>query len=159
MGSGKTSVGRTLSDFLNKPFIDLDDEIEKQQKLSIAEIFNQKGEDFFRNIEAKTIQSITDNAIVSLGGGTPCYCKNLEWILENGKLVYLETSEKILFERVMNEIDKRPKLHQLEGHELQAHIVRLLKIRKPYYEKAQIVVKTDNKNPAEIALEIKQYLA
>lgn len=158
MGSGKTSVGKLLADFLNKSFIDLDDEIEKQQNLSIAEIFNQKGEDFFRDIEAKTIKSIADNAIVSLGGGTPCYCKNLEWILENGKLIYLETSEKILFQRVINEIDKRPKLHQLEGHELQAHIVRLLKIRKPYYEKAQIVIKTDDKNPTEIALEIKRLL-
>ena len=94
MTAGKTSEGKRLAKLMNRKFIDLDRLIEEKEKKTVAELFSEKGEEYFREIESKTLQSINikDNCIVSCGGGSPCYHNNINWIKENGIAVWLKIS-------------------------------------------------------------------
>jgi shikimate kinase len=83
MGSGKTTIGSSLSKKLYQNFTDLDDYIEKKENKTISEIFTEKGEIYFRKIEHVYLKQFimdNDSYILSLGGGTPCYANNMDFI-------------------------------------------------------------------------------
>ncbi len=110
MGSGKSYWGQKWSQVSGIPFFDIDAIVEKEQDKTITEIFAEDGEDHFRNLETTALRKFADNenAIVSSGGGTPCYNDNITWMNENGISIYLESaSEKILY-RLTSETEKRP---------------------------------------------------
>src|SRR6185437_4093777 len=111
MGSGKTHWGRQLSAKLNLPFYDLDTVIIEKEKLSVAEIFDEKGEEYFRILEKETLEAVTDGQesfILSCGGGTPCFFNNIEFMKKHGKVVWLNTSVDTLMQRLRRERSSRP---------------------------------------------------
>jgi len=138
MGAGKTSVGEALARATNRLFIDVDQEIEKNQKRSIADIFEKDGEPYFRDIEkATTVQTITDNkdAVISIGGGAFMTEAIREKILEDATSVFLRASLGILVDRVGNG-QGRPLLK--DG--LQTKLESLIGERYPVYEQADITL-------------------
>ena len=152
MGTGKTEVGRILSKKLGYALIDADTEIEKKQNTTITEIFRQQGEPAFRDIEAEVIKQLSGlkKNVISTGGGAVLRQENIDNLRANGVLVCLSATPETILQRTSVNND-RPLL-QTENP-LQK-IKELLAYRKPYYEKADIMIDTENKNPLEIAEEI-----
>ena len=97
MGSGKSTIGRTLAKKLEFKFLDLDEYIEQNEKVSVAELFNSKGEIYFRSIEAKAVKQLcndSDSLVLALGGGTPCFGDTMSFLNEHSNVmtVYLKAS-------------------------------------------------------------------
>ncbi|MGC1474172.1 MAG: shikimate kinase [Psychroserpens sp.] len=155
MGSGKSLVGGQLAKILNYNFCDFDAYIEHKENASIQEIFNNKGEIYFRKAEKLYLEEIINlnNTVISLGGGTPCFGNNMAMILEakNSATVYLKTGIPILVERLFKERSKRPLIAHLESKdELSRYIGKHLFERSFFYEQAPLSVKTDNRSANEI---------
>jgi shikimate kinase len=145
MGSGKTFWGRVWAQKCNLDFFDLDEVIELEQKKSIASIFKEKGEVFFRDIETAALKtfSVKDNCIIACGGGTACFNDNIQWMNEQGKTVYLSASPQYIFDRVMDEQKKRPLLNKLNKAELLFFIEQKLKERESFYQQAKFILPVD----------------
>ena len=152
MGTGKTEVGRLLSEKLGYTLIDVDGEIEKEQGMTITEIFRQHGEPRFRDIESAAIKRLSDleRAVISTGGGAVLRQENMDSLREKGVIVCLTATPGTIVKRTSGNND-RPLL-QVENPIKK--IEELLEFRKPYYEKADIMVDTENKKPYEVAEEI-----
>lgn len=142
MGSGKTTWGKKLANALSLPFIDLDHEIVSEIDMSIPEYFELFGETRFREKEREILLKQREKtAIISTGGGTPCFYDNMDWLLENGTVIYLQHSPRSLWNRLSNsDIRKRPSLNGLQGESLLHFIEEKLEERSPYYTRAQIIV-------------------
>ena len=140
MGTGKSRWGEIWASQHNLKFIDLDIEIEKKTGLSIEEIFEKKGEDFFRNIEAETLMEMEqhDNCIIACGGGTPCFKINMDWMNENGITVLLNSTPSKILENIINDNKERPLLKKINKGELLFFIEMKLKERMDFYNKASI---------------------
>jgi shikimate kinase len=113
MGCGKTSVGKILARQLQKKFKDVDDIIEKEQKCTISEIFESKGEEHFRALEQKCIDALAQSTgqVISTGGGLPIYSS----IPEKSLIIYIETGFHVILNRLpQEERDKRPLFHDEE---------------------------------------------
>lgn len=152
MGAGKTSVGKILSKRLGFDFIDLDFEIEKNQNMSVSNIFNEFGEHYFRNLEKEKIKEFSSlkNTVLSLGGGSFEDEESRKILKKNGIVIYLKSTPMCLFERIKSEIH-RPLLHKNFSVETIAFI---LKKRAINYEKAQYLIDTSNKSPEDIVKKI-----
>jgi shikimate kinase len=160
MGSGKTSVGKKLSDILDCKFIDLDHFIELKEKMSISEVFNNKGEIYFRKMEnfyLLNLLNVNDNRVLALGGGTPCYANNMNAIknASNTKSIYLKASINSLVQRLEPELNKRPLITHLKSKdELSEFIGKHLFERSYYYSQSDFLITTDNKSIDEIIEDI-----
>ncbi len=141
MGSGKTTLGRKLAARMGYEFIDLDHRLEQQAELSIAEYFSLFGEDAFRKNESEVLKTTAypENAIVSTGGGLPCYFDNMDWMNATGKTVYIRLSPKTLADRLESGKEERPLLQEKHGDELVAFIESKLAEREGFYAKANII--------------------
>ena len=160
MGSGKTTVGIQLAKKLFLNFTDLDEFIEEKEQKSIKEIFEQKGEIYFRKIEHKYLkQFIKENEsfVLSLGGGTPCYAGNLDLILndKNNLSFYLRGSISTLFKRLSENKFKRPLINDLSDNQLTEYIAKHLFERSIFYDKATYKISIDDKEVQEIVTEIR----
>jgi shikimate kinase len=142
MGSGKTTLGRKLATRMGYEFIDLDHKLEQQVELSIAEYFSFFGEDEFRKKEAEVLKKslYPDDAIISTGGGLPCYFDNMDWMKANGKVVYIKLSPKTLADRLETGKEERPLLQDKHGDDLVAFIEQKLAEREDFYSQANIIV-------------------
>lgn len=151
-GSGKSTVGRFLSENLNLKFVDIDEQIVLKENRSINEIFIQSGEQYFRKLEIKIIRELFENKnlIISLGGGAFENKQIRDFLLKNSIVFYLQTSPKIIYERLKNTSD-RPLLNNNMNLE---HIKSILNTRKNNYELAHFLILTDNKDIKEIGSEI-----
>lgn len=164
MGCGKSSIGRDLAFKLEMKCLDLDDYIETQEKKSINQIFEDKGEIYFRKKENQYLKEVLDtqiNTIISLGGGTPCFAGNIELIknTKNTKSVYLKTSLEELVKRLFLEKEKRPLIaHTASKDDLKDFIRKHLFERSFYYNQAEYVISTDDKTVEEIATEVQSTL-
>lgn len=142
MGSGKTTAGRNLASALKWDFIDLDLLIEKHEKLLIRDIFTRKGEKYFRNIESELLKEPglpeEKNYVISVGGGTPCFSGNIDFMLSRGIVVYLRMTPGQLKKRLENETGERPLLNNLSGNDLLKFIKGKLAEREPFYNRATI---------------------
>lgn len=140
MYSGKTTVGRSLAQQLGFGFVDLDQLFEERYHTSIPLFFNRYGEDAFRKLEQLMLHSTEtmDNAVISTGGGTPCYFDNMEWINAHGVSVYLNVSVAKIVQRAHASKKIRPVLANKSPEELQAFIECQLAQRMPFYRMAQI---------------------
>ncbi|MFO8236258.1 MAG: shikimate kinase [Bacteroidales bacterium] len=158
MGSGKTTVGRKLASKLNMQSVDLDDKIEEETGMTIEQIFNTKGEEYFRDIENKCLKKVIKqkNLILSTGGGTPCYMDNMRFMNQQGVTVYIKMNSYELYSRLIYSKTNRPLLKNKEKAEMKQFIQNKLTERKPYYEKAQLIVKGLNINVGELAEQIKK---
>lgn len=157
MGSGKTEISKKLGKILNLQVIDLDDDISQKENKTITEIFEKKGELYFRKVEKKILETILSqnkNAILSVGGGTPAYYDNIDLINKNSISIYLSASVGTLANRLSKEKLKRPLIAQISDAQLAEYIAKHIFERNAYYSKAKIKINTDNKNPEKIAKEI-----
>jgi shikimate kinase len=145
MGAGKTYWGKQWAQHFNYTFIDLDDEIEKSEGQQIVSIFEEKGEDYFRKIEAEVLRKVinSDNTIIACGGGTPCYADNMQWMNDNGNTVYLCKTPAELYSNVAKQKDQRPLLKSLDDQEIISFIEQKLQEREMFYEQAQNVLKNN----------------
>ncbi len=148
MTSGKSTIGPILANVLGWNFFDLDKVIENEFGRSIVEIFSDKGEEEFRNLEKYHIRQIALNkyVIVALGGGTIANEENLALIKNTGKLIYLRASPDIIYKRIKNKID-RPLfrdmvLSESSPEDFIIRIKSLLDKREKYYEQADITIDT-----------------
>jgi shikimate kinase len=158
MGCGKTSLAKSLSTELNMPLIDTDEEIVKREGRSIAEIFSQKGEEYFRNLETELIKELTskDGVIISLGGGLAANEKNHPYLKQGGKIILLDCGINKTLSRISGD-GTRPLT--AGGRE---DIIARYNLRKPIYESvADVVIDSGHskKRTLEQALEsIKEWL-
>ncbi len=154
MGSGKTSVGIRLSYYLKQTMLDTDKWIEKRQKMTVSQIFADKGEEAFRAMETDCLRELigsADHQIISVGGGLPMREENHALLKKLGKVVYLKITPEAVYERLKSDTT-RPLL-QVENPKERIEI--LLKERAPVYEAcADIVVEVSGKNFEEILKEI-----
>ncbi|MGN0015039.1 MAG: shikimate kinase [Candidatus Gastranaerophilaceae bacterium] len=152
-GTGKTTVGKILKIKLqNFSLIDTDAIIVEEENRSINNIFAESGEDFFRNLETKAAQKASQqqNAIVSTGGGIVLREKNIDLLKQNGIIFYLKTSPEILAKRLKYD-SSRP---LLKTDDIKSKLENMLKVRGSLYEKADVIINTDDLSPEETANEI-----
>jgi len=157
MGSGKSHISKILSEKLDFKLIDLDKEISRRNKLTIPEIFEKKGEIYFRKLEREALEEILaseENVVLSLGGGTPVYYNNMEIVNHNSKSVFLRASVGTLSERLLKQKEKRPLIANISDENLPEFIAKHLFERNEFYNKAQINVITDAREPEDIVEEI-----
>lgn len=157
MGSGKTHIAKLLSEKINFTFIDLDFFISKKNKCTVAEIFDKKGELYFRKQERQALEEILasgDNLVLSLGGGTPAYYNNMEIINHNSISFFLQASVPQLAERLLKQKEKRPLIAKINDLDLPEFIAKHLFERNPFYSKAQFSIQTNGKSAEEVAEEI-----
>lgn len=152
MGTGKTEVGKILSQKLGYSLIDVDSEIVKEQKMEITEIFKQYGEPRFREIESDMIKRLSEreNAVISAGGGAVLRQENMDSFRRKGVIVCLTASPETILKRTCND-STRP---LLQVEDPMKKVKELLEFRRPYYEKADIMIDTEGKTPLQIAEEI-----
>ena len=162
MASGKSTIGKRLSKKLSLNFIDLDDYIIEKEKMSISDVFKNKGEVYFRLIENKYLKEIlseNDNFVLSLGGGTPCYANNMEEInKENTISIYLEGGTATMIERLIRKKAKRPLIASLGDDKIPEFVAKHLFERRPFYELAKLKVKIDEKTKKDVAKELVKLL-
>ena len=150
MGSGKSRIGKDLSNAISYSFYDLDNFISANEGLSINEIFKNNNELYFRTIEReylKKLININENKVISLGGGTPCYNDNMNLILNtsNSESIYLNRSIDFLVERLNKKIFSRPLISHLKSkEELKEFVSKHLFERNQHYLKANKVLNTNN---------------
>ena len=141
MASGKTKTGKRLAKRLEIPFLDLDAVIESAVKQSISNYFKVNGENAFRELESNCLRQLPIKAsVISLGGGTPCFAKNLDYIKRNGKSIYLKKSPELLIGRLREKKAKRPLVANLSDKELQVYVRKTLKEREKFYCQADDVI-------------------
>jgi shikimate kinase len=143
MGSGKSIVSNELSSKLRFKNIDLDNEISSEIGLSIPEIFQKKGELFFRKKEKEILERVLDSQediVLSLGGGTPCYYNNIDLINERSVSVYLVANVNTLVKNLLYEREKRPLIAGIKEEELPNFVGQHLMERNHYYSKAKVTV-------------------
>lgn len=142
MGSGKTYWGSRWAANYALPFVDLDDLVEQKENKTIAKIFEQNGEEYFRQVESECLKKFPGDGsfIMSCGGGAPCFNNNMQWMNEHGTTVYLSASPQSLYNRVLEEKDKRPLVAGLAETELLSFIEKKLKEREPVYRQAKFIL-------------------
>jgi shikimate kinase len=148
MTVGKSTVGKKIANKLGFDFVDLDLIIEEELKFSIREIFEKKGEAFFRATESKTLIETKkyNNTVISCGGGTPCFNNNIDWMLKNGIVVYLHLPIAILLSRLWRHKANRPLISNMTKEQMETFVINQLTERAFYYEKAhyQFDIMRDN---------------
>ncbi|MEO0528451.1 MAG: shikimate kinase [Bacteroidota bacterium] len=162
MGSGKSTVGQSLARELNLQFLDLDTYIEKAMGTTIPDLFETKGEIFFRKKEYEYLNEIlreNKNFVLSTGGGTPCYSGNMDTILAHTPYsVYLKVSIMELVKRLSVGKEHRPLIKDIATDDLPEFFGKHLFERSPYYNKAKHILNCDGKEPLAIVAEIKELL-
>ena len=151
MGSGKSTIGSLISKKLNLKFIDIDNVLENEAKMKISEIFEKKGENFFRNLEEKITLKLlrSTNSIISLGGGSFINEKIRKEILVNNFSFWLNCNTKTLLKRIKKN-KKRPVAFSLNNSE----ILELIEIRTKIYSKAQFKINCHKLKKTEIVNKI-----
>ena len=154
MCSGKTTIGRILAKKINYTFIDTDHHISKNENLTVGEIFDTKGEEYFRKLETQTVKEFSKSlkgTILSTGGGLPIREENVPFLKEIGRVIFLKASKETVISRLNPKVE-RPLLLESNPEE---KIENLLNQRNPIYEKvADIEIDTNNKSMESIVEEI-----
>ena len=147
MGSGKSSIGFSVAKKLNLKFIDIDNIIEKEVGMKIADIFKNKGEDYFRILEEKNTLKVLNfsNSVISLGGGAFINNKIRKKVLTNNFSFWLNWNAETLLQRIKKN-QKRPVAFNSSDTEL----IGLIKKRSKIYSKAQIKINCNNLTKSEI---------
>ena len=162
MGSGKSRVGSRLSKSISMTFLDLDQFIAERESRTISDIFSNSGEVYFRKIERQALENVLSmegNAVISLGGGTPCYSDNMTYMLAhpNVKIIYLKASIQTIVKRLESSKKSRPLIDLLKDNLSKTEFVaKHLFERSYYYEQSHFVVTVDGKRLEEITAECLQ---
>ncbi len=139
MGAGKTTVGKALAAELGVPFYDLDWYITMRYHRSVSEIFAERGEEGFRDLERRMLHEAAEfeNIILSCGGGTPCFFDNMEYMNSLADTVYLKATPDVLAMHLRMGKGKRPLIEGKSPEELEAYIRTSLAEREQFYNQAK----------------------
>lgn len=163
MGCGKTTLGEELARQMELRFIDLDDFIEARQGMTITEIFDEMGENRFRELETEALLDVAAMAdvIIGCGGGTPCHGDNMALMNRMGTTVWLTTSPERITARLLvpEQKSKRPRIARLSDDEVFSLVERELAIRAPYYSQAQLQFDSTDIETAEATVRTARCLA
>jgi len=142
MGSGKSTFGQQLAIALGIPFTDQDKEFEKRYKIGIPDFFSKYGEEAFRDLETKILSDISQltDAVISTGGGTPCFFDNMMLMNQTGITIYLQASPQLLLSRIEPSAWKRPVFQKFQDSDPLSKITEHLKTREVYYKQARITI-------------------
>lgn len=164
MAAGKSTIGPILANTLGWDFFDLDKEVEKQEGIKIVELFERKGEEYFRKIETALLKKLSENdeSIISLGGGAIASEVNFEIIKSSGKIIYLKSSPEMAYRRLRFKKD-RPAfifdgVEDPSKEQFIERIIQLLDSRKKYYEQCDFIVDTDNQTVGKTVDIIANYI-
>jgi shikimate kinase len=146
MASGKSTLGRKLATALGLQFVDMDIFIENRYRQTISEIFAEKGESVFREVERAMLHEIEgfENVVISTGGGLPCFFDNMDSMQKAGLTVYLKTSAPELASRLATARQKRPLVKGKSREELELYVAETLALREPFYLRADIILNCEN---------------
>lgn len=138
MAAGKTTLGKALARDLGLQFIDLDHYIENRYHSTISQLFTERGEEGFRQIERNMLHEVTEfeDVIIATGGGTPCFYDNMEYMNSMGVTVFLQASVDVIFTRLTIARVQRPLVKGKSADELRQYITAMLEQRNPYYTRA-----------------------
>lgn len=158
MGAGKTTVGKALSKEMGIPFYDLDWYIESRMRKTVSQLFAERGEEGFRKIEHNMLHEVAEfeNVILSCGGGTPCFFDNIDYMNQQGDVVYLKASPEVLYKHLLMGKTDRPLLKGKTPEELIAYIREQLAYREQFYSKARNIIDVslmDNYDKIKITIE------
>lgn len=158
MASGKTTIALLLSKAAGITYKDLDEIIEESANKSISDIFKDESEITFRKLEHKALKDALDDEdgfVLALGGGTPCYANNHEFLQREDVIsIYLKASIPVLAKRLLENDHKRPLLENVKPEELEDFIAKHLFDRNYYYNQSKHVINVDGKAPEDIVNEI-----
>jgi shikimate kinase len=157
MGSGKSTVAKLVASLMNLQFIDLDDYIAEQEKMSIPSLFESKGEIYFRLRESEYLNKLLHlekDIVLALGGGTPCYANNIDLIKNASASFYLKAAIKTLVQRLAKEKEQRPLIAAFDDEQLEEFVAKHLFERRNFYEQAKYTVSIDDKKVEEIVDDI-----
>ncbi|WXB47305.1 MAG: shikimate kinase [Candidatus Shikimatogenerans sp. Tmey] len=149
MGVGKSFIGKYLSKILNFNFYDLDKCIEYKYNISVKKIFYKYGENQFRFIETNILNIFLKkkkNIILSLGGGTPCYNNNINFLKKNFITIYLSANILFIYKRLIIEKKKRPIINKINNVNFKKFLFKHINKRKNIYKKSLIKIKIKNNN-------------
>ena len=141
MGAGKTTLGKAFARAMGLTFVDLDWYIEERFHKTVSQLFAERGEEDFRELEKRMLHEVAEfeNVVISTGGGTPCFFDNMEYMNSMGDPVFLDVDVNVLFRRLKVAKQQRPLLAQKNDEELMEFIVGALQKRMPFYAKAKHV--------------------
>jgi shikimate kinase len=139
MGAGKTTLGKAFARAMGLTFIDLDWYIEERFHKTIRELFTERGEDAFRDLERRMLHEVGDfeDVVISVGGGTPCFFDNVDYMNSVGETVFLDVDIRVLFRRLKIAKQQRPLLDGKSDEELMLFIQEALQKRLPFYTRAK----------------------
>ncbi len=138
MGAGKTTVGKALANSLQLPFYDLDWYIEGRMRKTVAQLFAERGEEGFRQVERNMLHEVAEfeDVVISCGGGTPCFFDNMEYLNAQGETIYLKATPEVLYKHLQMGKTVRPLLRDKTPEETLDFINSQLAHREPFYNKA-----------------------
>ena len=139
MGAGKTTLGKAFARAMGLTFIDLDWYIEERFHKTIRELFTERGEDAFRDLERRMLHEAGEfeDVVISVGGGTPCFFDNVDYMNSVGETVFLDVDIRVLFRRLKAAKQQRPLLDGKNDEELMQFIQEALQKRSPFYTRAK----------------------
>lgn len=146
MGSGKTTLGKKLSEQMKMSFVDLDLFIEQRQFKTVAQIFEERGESEFRKMEQQALREVCEfeDTIISTGGGVPCFFDNMELMNKQGLTIYLKVTPQKLVENLKTaKRARRPLIKDKSDAELLLFIEENLEKRNPFYSQAKLIIDPD----------------
>ena len=152
--SGKTTLGQALAESMQRPFVDLDAAIVEVEGRSIANIFRDAGEPYFRELEARTLREVTEKGeglVIATGGGAPIFHDNMSYMKERGVTVFLHVSAEELGRRLLaSQISDRPLVQALAEDDFLEALQEKQKKRLPFYRQAHVQVYDDDLSLAKL---------
>lgn len=145
MAAGKTTLGKALAKDLGLQFIDLDHYIESRYRCSVSQLFAERGEGVFRQIEHNMLHEVAEfeDVVIATGGGTPCFFDNMDYMNAQGTTVYLEAPVETIYTRLTIARVQRPLVMGKSADELRTYIATTLEQRMPYYCRATYTFQAD----------------
>ena len=152
MGAGKTTIGKALARKTGLEFFDLDWYVENRYRMKIPQIFAEKGEDGFRELERNMLHEVTEfeDVVISCGGGTPCFFDNIDYMNSLAETVYLKAEPEVLRTHLLMAKSQRPLIQGKTPDELRDFIKESLSNREPFYAKAKHIVQIEVLNSREL---------
>jgi shikimate kinase len=152
MGSGKSTLGKRLARKIDYRFEDMDQVIEEQENMPVSDIFRQKGEAYFRELETKYLDSVdeTSDLVIATGGGAPCFGNNMEMMNSKGVTVYLRLNAQGLVSRLVKARNIRPLIASMSPEKLFEFISETLPGREKFYNRAKCILKGESAKPSHV---------